>query len=93
MLMLSNRHLDPCDCFSLVSGKKFKMKILQCFQLLRSFPKNVILFFFSLFFFFWGGGGGGGAVYNCNFGIKLLEEKDCKQSLTQFMPLSFSDTR
>ena len=81
MLMLSNRHLDPCDCFSLVSGKKFgEMKILRSFLLLRSFPKNV------MHFFFW-------AVYNCNFGIKLLEEKDCKPFLSQFMPLSLSDTR
>ena len=32
MLMLSNRHLDPCDCFSLVSAKKFgEMKILWSF--------------------------------------------------------------
>ena len=32
MLMLSNRHLDPCDCFSLASGKKFgEMKILPSF--------------------------------------------------------------
>ena len=81
MLMLSKRHLDPCDCLSLVSGKKFReMKILRSFLFLRSFPKLV------MHFFFW-------AVYNCNFGIKLLEEKNCKQSLTQFMPLYVSYTR
>ena len=37
-------------------------------------------------FLFW-------AVYNCNVGIKRLEEKSWKQSLTQIMPLSLSDTR
>ena len=79
--MLSNRHLEPCKCFSLISGQKFgEMKILRSFKLLRSFPKIV------MHFFFW-------AVYNCNVGIKPLEEKDCKQSLTQFMTLSLSDTR
>ena len=63
MLMLSKRHLDPCDCLSLVSGKKFReVKILWSFLFLRSFPKLV------MHFFFW-------TVYNCSFGIKLLEEK------------------
>ena len=45
--------------------------------------------FLFFFFFFWGGGRYTTAILVLNF----LEEKDCKQSLTQFMPLSLSDTR
>ena len=81
MLMLSKRHLDTCDCLSLVKGKKFReMKILRSFFIFTLFSKYYDAFIF------W-------AVYNCNFGIKLLEEKKCKQSLTQFMPLYLPYTR
>ena len=72
MLMLCSKCLVPCECFSLESVKKFgEMKVLRSCKLLRSFLKIVMHFCL---------GGGGGAVYNCNVGVKLLGEKNFKQS-------------